>query len=65
MLASIEIILREVGNLKRIGEEYSRQDSGTFSIATTHTQARYVLPPRWHSCGASCPICASHCTRAA
>ena len=44
VLACIEIILREVGNLKRIGEEYSRQDSGTFSIATTHTQARYVLP---------------------
>jgi LysR family transcriptional regulator, cys regulon transcriptional activator len=44
VLASIEIILREVGNLKRIGEEFSRQDSGTFSIATTHTQARYVLP---------------------
>ncbi|MFN3862483.1 MAG: CysB family HTH-type transcriptional regulator [Roseateles sp.] len=44
VLACIEIIMREVGNLKRIGEEYSRQDSGTFSIATTHTQARYVLP---------------------
>ena len=44
VLASIAIILREVGNLKRIGEEYSAQDSGTLSIATTHTQARYVLP---------------------
>jgi LysR family cys regulon transcriptional activator len=33
-----------VGNLKRIGEQYSAQDSGTLSIATTHTQARYVLP---------------------
>ncbi|MEO6276430.1 CysB family HTH-type transcriptional regulator [Roseateles sp.] len=44
VLACVEIILREVANLKRIGEEYSRQDSGTFSIATTHTQARYVLP---------------------
>jgi len=44
VLRSIEIILREVGNLKRIGEEFSRQDSGTLSIATTHTQARYVLP---------------------
>ncbi|MFM8590179.1 MAG: CysB family HTH-type transcriptional regulator [Limnohabitans sp.] len=44
VLRSIEIILREVGNLKRIGEEYSRQDHGTLSIATTHTQARYVLP---------------------
>ena len=45
VLQAVDIILREVGNLKRIGEEYSRQDSGTFSIATTHTQARYVLPP--------------------
>ena len=44
VLRSIEIILREVGNLRRIGEEFSRQDSGTLSIATTHTQARYVLP---------------------
>jgi LysR family transcriptional regulator, cys regulon transcriptional activator len=33
-----------VGNLKRIGEQFSAQDSGTLSIATTHTQARYVLP---------------------
>ena len=44
VLRSIELILREVGNLKRIGEQYSQQDSGTLSIATTHTQARYVLP---------------------
>ena len=44
VLASIAIIMREIGNLKRIGEEYSAQDSGTLSIATTHTQARYVLP---------------------
>lgn len=44
VLESIAIIMREVGNLKRIGEQYSAQDSGTLSIATTHTQARYVLP---------------------
>jgi LysR family cys regulon transcriptional activator len=44
VLKSIEIIMREVGNLKRIGEQYSAEDSGTLSIATTHTQARYVLP---------------------
>lgn len=44
VLKSIDIILREVNNLKRIGEQYSAQDSGTLSIATTHTQARYVLP---------------------
>ena len=44
VLKSVEIIMREVGNLKRIGEQFSAQDSGTLSIATTHTQARYVLP---------------------
>ena len=44
VLRSIEVIMREVGNLKRIGEQFSLQDSGTLSIATTHTQARYVLP---------------------
>ncbi|MET4580128.1 CysB family HTH-type transcriptional regulator [Ottowia thiooxydans] len=44
VLESIAIIMREVGNLKRIGDQYSAQDSGTLSIATTHTQARYVLP---------------------
>jgi LysR family cys regulon transcriptional activator len=44
VLKSIEIIMREVGNLKRIGEEFSKQDAGRLSIATTHTQARYILP---------------------
>ncbi len=44
VLRSIETILREVANLRRIGEEYSKQDAGTLSIATTHTQARYFLP---------------------
>lgn len=46
VLKSIEVIMREIGNLKRIGEQFSQQDSGTLSIATTHTQARYVLPTR-------------------
>ncbi len=46
VLKSIEVIMREVGNLKRIGEEFSKQDAGTLSIATTHTQARYFLPQR-------------------
>jgi len=44
VLRSIEIILREVNNLKRIGAQYAAQDSGALSIAATHTQARYVLP---------------------
>jgi LysR family cys regulon transcriptional activator len=44
VLKSVDIIMREVANLKRIGEQYSKQDAGTLSIATTHTQARYFLP---------------------
>ena len=44
VLDSIAVIMREVGNLKRIGDQYSAQDTGTLSIATTHTPARYVLP---------------------
>jgi LysR family transcriptional regulator, cys regulon transcriptional activator len=44
VLKSIEIIMRELHNMKRIGEEFSKQDAGRLSIATTHTQARYVLP---------------------
>lgn len=44
ILKAIDVILREVSNLKRIGEDYSRQDEGTLSIATTHSQARYFLP---------------------
>ena len=37
-------ILREAENLKRVGEEYAGGDSGSLTIATTHTQARYALP---------------------
>ena len=44
VLKSIEVIMREVANLKRIGDEFSKQDAGTLSIATTHSQARYFLP---------------------
>ena len=39
-----ERILREVQNIKRVGEEYAGGDSGTLAIAATHTQARYALP---------------------
>jgi LysR family cys regulon transcriptional activator len=44
VLKAIDVILREVANMKRIGEEFSKQDAGTLSIAATHTQARYILP---------------------
>lgn len=44
VLAAAQRVLREVDNLRRIGEEYSAGDSGTLTIAATHTQARYALP---------------------
>ena len=44
VLGSIEAILQESNNIKVISEEYIQKDQGTFTIATTHTQARYKLP---------------------
>ncbi|EEO26860.1 CysB family HTH-type transcriptional regulator [Oxalobacter paraformigenes] len=44
ILNSIELIMQEVDDLKRIGKEYAAQDSGSLTIAATHTQARYFLP---------------------
>lgn len=37
-------VMLEMQNIKRVGDEYSREDSGELTIATTHTQARYRLP---------------------
>ena len=44
VLKSVELIMQEVDGLKRIGKEFAAHDSGSFTIATTHTQARYSLP---------------------
>jgi LysR family cys regulon transcriptional activator len=38
-------VLLETNNLKQVGMEFRQQDSGALTIATTHTQARYALPP--------------------
>lgn len=45
VLTIAERLLGEVDNLKRVGEDFSNESAGSLSIATTHTQARYVLPP--------------------
>jgi LysR family cys regulon transcriptional activator len=45
ILEIIEGVLTSLGNLKQVGEDYSQADSGRLTIATTHTQARYALPP--------------------
>src|SRR5699024_2508748 len=45
ILEMIERILREVGNIKEVSAEVTDEHRGILSIATTHTQARYILPP--------------------
>lgn len=39
-----ERMLRDAKNLKQVGQEFANEASGSLTIATTHTQARYALP---------------------
>ena len=38
------LIMQEVENIRSLASDYFHEEEGTLSIATTHTQARYVLP---------------------
>ena len=38
------LIMQEVDNIRSLASDYYHEEEGTLSIATTHTQARYVLP---------------------
>jgi LysR family cys regulon transcriptional activator len=44
ILTIIERLLVEAENLQQASREYADQDSGTLTVAVTHTQARYALP---------------------
>lgn len=44
ILALAAKVIRDIDNIKRVGDEFSNVETGTFTIATTHTQARYKLP---------------------
>src|SRR5690606_37973557 len=44
MLGYVERMLLDAANIKNIAEQYSQQDEGQLTVATTHTQARYALP---------------------
>ena len=44
IVAAVDRILREVANLKGVGEEYAHAAKGSLAVAVTHTQARYALP---------------------
>lgn len=38
------LIMQEVENISSLASDYYHEEEGSLSIATTHTQARYVLP---------------------
>ena len=44
VIARARKILREVDNIRSLASDLTAEQEGTLSIATTHTQARYVLP---------------------
>ena len=44
VIARARKILREVENIRSLASDLTAEQEGTLSIATTHTQARYVLP---------------------
>lgn len=45
LVSIVEGVLQGIENLRQVGQDFSRADTGTLTIATTHTQARYALPP--------------------
>ncbi len=45
VLAIAQRMLHDAENLKQVAQEFHSQNSGHLTIATTHTQARYALPP--------------------
>ncbi|KZZ60701.1 MAG: HTH-type transcriptional regulator CysB [Oleiphilaceae bacterium] len=45
ILAVAGDILSHVENIKKIANEFNDNRTGELTVATTHTQARYVLPP--------------------
>ncbi|HFG7064663.1 CysB family HTH-type transcriptional regulator [Acinetobacter baumannii] len=45
LLSIVERMLVDAENIKRLADDFNKVDEGTLTIATTHTQARYVLPP--------------------
>jgi LysR family cys regulon transcriptional activator len=44
VLGSAERIMNEIDDLKKLARDFAGSPEGTLRVATTHTQARYVLP---------------------
>ncbi len=53
-------VLRKVDSIKQLAQEHSDPNRGSLAIATTHTQARYALPPIIESFIAKYPGVALH-----
>jgi LysR family cys regulon transcriptional activator len=45
ILGIAERMLQDAENLKQVAREFNTEGTGSLVIATTHTQARYALPP--------------------
>jgi LysR family cys regulon transcriptional activator len=56
-------ILREVENIRKVALEFTNETTGSLSIATTHTQVRYALPPVIGAFIETYPDCRCTCTR--
>ena len=44
LLTIVERMLIDTQNIKLLAEQFSQSDKGQLTVATTHTQARYILP---------------------
>ena len=60
VLPLIDRLLREADNLKRAGDDFAQAGRGTLTVAATHSQARYALPPAVRDFVAKHPEVALH-----
>lgn len=44
VISRARVIMQEVENIRSLASDFYQEEEGALSIATTHTQARYVLP---------------------
>src|SRR5262245_7884861 len=45
LIGIVDRMLLDAKNIKRLADQFAMSDRGDLTIATTHTQARYALPP--------------------
>ena len=44
ILKSVEVIMQEIDSLRQIAKEFTAQDTGSLTVATSYAEARYFLP---------------------